>query len=110
MDTRYSKTGIASAVIGTLNIAGLIIFLLYINYSLDRSFDPDTIIDAVFGSILAVIIFLVILFAGFLTGIISLFQQGTKKLFGVLGLLLSLLSVLIFAVLILMLSLMSPGM
>lgn len=110
METKHSKTGIASAVIGIINITGLIAFLFYVNYYLDKSFNPDSIINAVFGSIIAGIVFLIILAIGFLTGLISLFQRNTKKLFGVLGLLLSLISIIIFVILIAMFSVMNPGM
>jgi hypothetical protein len=109
METKHSKTGIASAVTGIINIIGLISFLLYVNYYLDKTFNPDTIINAVFGSIFAGIIFLIVLAIGFLTGFISLFQKNTKKLFGVLGIILSFISVIIFIILIGMFSIMSHG-
>ncbi|MEO8513081.1 MAG: hypothetical protein ABI543_05965 [Ignavibacteria bacterium] len=105
-----SKTGIASFIIGILNLAGLVAFLLYTNYYLEKSFNPDTIIDAVFSSIGMGIVFVIILIAGFSLGIISLFQKNTKKLFGVLGLIVTVTDVIIFAVLALAFTLMSPGM
>ena len=108
MEHKHSKLGIASSVIGVVNIAGLVIFLLYISYYLDKSFDPDTIIDAAFSSIFAGILFVIILFAGFLMSIISLFQKTTKKLFGVLGLTLAIVSVIIIIVLVIMVSLAGP--
>ncbi len=106
----HSKTGIASFLIGILNLAGLIIFLLYTNYYLEKSFNPDTIIEAVFSSIGMGILFIIILSGGFILGIISLFQKNTKKLFCILGLIISVADVLIFAVLALAFTLMSPGM
>ncbi len=106
----HSKTGIASFVIGILNVAGLLVFLIYTNYYLERSFNPDTIIEAVFSSIGMGILYVVVLTGGFMLGIISLFQKNTKKLFGVLGLFLSAADIIIFAVLALLFTLMSPGM
>ena len=106
----HSKTGIASFVIGILNLAGLVAFLLYTNYYLDKSFTPDSIIDAIFSSIGMGIVFLVILSCGFLLGIISLFQKNTKKLFGVLGLIVTVSDIVIFVILVLAFTLMSPGM
>lgn len=110
MPIAHSKTGIASFLIGILNLAGLITFLLYTNYYLNRSFTPDSIIDAVFSSIGVGILFIIILITGFTFGIISLFQKNTKKLFGVLGLIVSVADIIIFAVLALAFTLMSPGM
>ena len=104
-----SKTGIASFVISILNLAGLVAFLLYTNYYLERSFNPDTIIDAVFSSIGMGILFILILLTGFSLGIISLFQKNTKKLFGILGLSVTVIDIVIFAVLILAFALMNPG-
>ncbi len=105
-----SKTGIASFVIGILNLAGLAAFLLYTNYYLDRSFTPDSIIDAIFSSIGMGIVFIIVLAGGFLLGIISLFQKNTKKLFGVFGLMVTVADILIFVILALAFTLMSPGM
>lgn len=105
-----SKTGIASFVIGILNLAGLVAFLLYTNYYLERSFTPDSIIDAVFSSIGMGIVFIIVLAAGFLLGIISLFQKNTKKLFGVLGIMVTVIDIVIFVILVLAFTLMSPGM
>ena len=110
MPNSYSKTGIASFLIGILNLAGLVAFLLYTNYYLEKSFTPETIIDAVFSSIGMGILFIVILTAGFILGIISLFQKNTKKLFGILGLIVSVADVVIFFVLVLAFTLMSTGM
>lgn len=107
---QHSKTGIASFVIGILNLLGLIAFLLYTNYYLERSFDPDTIIQAVFSSIGAGILYILILLAGLLLGIISMFQKNTKKLFGILGLAVSILDILAFVILAIAVMLMSPGM
>jgi hypothetical protein len=106
----HSKTGIASFIIGILNLAGLIAFLLYTNYYLDRSFTPDSIIDAIFSSIGMGIVFIIVLVTGFSLGIISLFQKNTKKLFGILGLIVTVADIIIFAVLVLAVTLMSPGM
>lgn len=110
MPKPHSKTGIASFIIGLLNLTGLVSFLLYTNYYLDRSFTPESIIDAVFSSIGVGILFIIILITGFIFGIISLFQKNTKKLFGVLGLIVSAADVIIFAVLALAFTLMSQGM
>ncbi len=106
----HSKTGIASFLIGILNLAGLIAFLLYTNYYLEKSFTPETIIDAMFSSIGMSILFIVILTGGFIFGIISLFQKNTKKLFGILGLIVSVADVIFFVILALAFTLMSPGM
>jgi hypothetical protein len=106
----HSKTGIASFIIGILNLTGLVAFLLYTNYYLDRSFTPDSIIDAIFSSIGMGIVFIIVLVTGFSLGIISLFQKNTKKLFGVLGLMVSVADIIIFAILALAFTLMSPGM
>ena len=106
----HSKTGIASFVTGILNLSGLAVFLLYTNYYLDKSFTPETIIDAVFSSIAMGVVFIAVLSAGFLLGIISLFQKNTKKLFGILGLCLSVISVIVFVLFVLASMLMSPGM
>ncbi|HWA07017.1 MAG TPA: hypothetical protein VG961_10760 [Ignavibacteria bacterium] len=110
MPAPHSKTGIASFIIGLLNLTGLVAFLLYTNYYLNRSFTPESIIDAVFSSIGVGILFIIILITGFIFGIISLFQKNTKKLFGVLGLIVSAADIIIFAVLALAFTLMSPGM
>ncbi len=106
----HSKTGIASFIIGILNLAGLIGFFLYTNYYLEKSFNPDTIIDAIFSSIGMGIVFIIILIAGFLFGLISLFQKNTKKLFGILGLIVTVADIIIFAALVLAFTIMSPGM
>ncbi len=106
----HSKTGIASFIIGILNLLGLAAFLVYTNYYLEKSFNPDTIIDAIFSSIGMGIVFIIILITGFLFGLISLFQKNTKKLFGILGLIVSVADIIIFAVLVLAFTLMSPGM
>ncbi len=110
MPNPHSKAGVASFIIGILNLGGLVAFLLYTNYYLNRSFTPESIIDAVFSSIGVGILFIIILITGFTFGIISLFQKNTKKLFGVLGLIVSAADVIIFAVLALAFTLMSPGM
>ena len=110
MPIPHSKTGIASFLIGILNLAGFITFLLYTNYYLNKTFTPDSIIDAVFSSIGVGILYIIILITGFTLGIISLFQKNTKKLFGVLGLIVSVVDIIIFAVLALAFTLMSPGM
>ena len=110
MPNPHSKTGIASFLIGILNLAGLAAFLIYTNYYLERSFTPETIIDAVFSSIGMGILFMVILSGGFILGIISLFQKNTKKLFGIFGLIVSVADIVIFVILVLAFTLMSPGM
>ena len=108
MGNKHSKLGVASTIIGVVNIAGLAIFLLYISYYLDKSFDPDTVIDAAFSSIFAGAVFVIILFTGFILSLISLFQKNTKKLFGILGLTLAIVGVVIIVVLVIMISLSGP--
>lgn len=106
----HSKTGVASFIISISNLTGLIIFLLYTNYYLDKSFNPDTIIEAVFSSIAVGILFIIILIAGFILGLISLFGKNTKKLFGVLGLTITIIDIIAFVIIALVVVLMSPGM
>lgn len=110
MPIPHSKTGITSFIIGLLNLGGLVAFLLYTNYYLNKTFTPDSIIDAVFSSIGVGILYIIILVTGLTLGIISFFQNNTKKLFGVLGLIVSVADIIIFAVLALAFTLMSPGM
>jgi hypothetical protein len=108
MEKKHSKLGITSSIIGAVNIAGLILFLLYINYYLNKDFNPDTIMGAAFGSIFAGVMFIIILFVGFVLAIISLLQGNTKKHFGVLGLALAVAGAVIFTVMVLMFSLAGP--
>jgi len=110
MQGKHSKLGITSAAIGVITITGIIFFLLYINYYLNKSLTPDTIINAALGSIFMALVFIIILFTGFLLGIISLFQSNTKKFFGIVGVGLSVAGVILLIALIVMVTFASPGM
>lgn len=100
----HSKIGIASFVIGILNLLAFILFMVYELHTLNSSFDPDTIIEVVFGSIAAAIVFILIQIAGLVTGIISFFQKDTKRLFGILGVVIAVLNVIFLALTMLIVS------
>ena len=91
-------------MIGILNLIGFILFMVYEMHTLNSSFDPDTIIEVVFGSIAAAIVFVLVQIAGLVTGIISLFQKNTKRLFGILGVIIAVLNIIILALMILLVS------
>lgn len=86
MKEPHGRIGVTAFVITIAALLGIIIFFIYQYFSLSSEFTVDSIIAAVFSTIIVGFFFVLALCVGMIMGIVSLFQKNTNKLFGILSL------------------------
>lgn len=91
----HGKIGIIAFVTTITALLGIVIFFVYQYFSLSSEFTVDSIIAAVFNTIIVGFFFALFLCIGLIMGLVSLFQKDTNKLFGILSLAVTIINILV---------------